>query len=457
MMAGGFGMAKFFGTDGIRGEANLYPMDVLTAVKVGKSLAFLLRKRTGGTPRILIGRDTRISGPMLEGAVAAGIASVGGQAVTLGVLPTPGVSFMTRDLGADAGVVISASHNPFQDNGIKIFSREGFKLSEEVEEELEALLQEGGLEKTHCHPREIGRPCPLGDAEGRYIVFLKSSFPSRSAMGGIRVILDTANGAAHRVAPAVFSELGADVEVIHATPDGININEGCGSQFTEGLQAKVIERKAALGLAFDGDGDRLIAVDEKGQRLTGDQILVICAGFLKEAGKLQNDLLVSTVMSNMGLTVACRRLGIRHHASKVGDRAVLEDMRRLGAVLGGEDSGHLIFLDHHTTGDGILAALQLVDIVIRSGKPLSELSAMMDLYPQKLVNVKVKRKTPVEELPKVRAVIRQAEVELADQGRVLVRFSGTENLCRIMVEGRTAEMTERICLQIAEVVRDALG
>jgi phosphoglucosamine mutase len=449
-------MTRLFGTDGIRGEANLYPMDGIAALNVGKALAHILRKQTP-RPEILIGRDTRISGQMLEAALTAGIVSMGGNAVLLGVLPTPGVAFLVRSMQADAGVVISASHNPFQDNGLKIFSREGFKLNDEEEKALEGLLQGGALPEMRCLPREIGRTHPLEDAERRYVLFLKSTFPAGSAMSGIRVVLDTANGATSRVAPAVFSELGAGLEVIHDAPDGVNINEECGSQHTERLQAKVIESRAALGLAFDGDGDRLIAVDEKGRRLSGDQLLMISAAFLKGEGRLKNDLLVSTVMSNLGLTVACRRLGIRHHASKVGDRAVLEDMQRLGAVVGGEESGHMIFLDHHTTGDGIVAALQLVDILIRSGRPLSELSAVMELYPQKLINVKVLRKPPVEEVPEVIGAIRQAEADLKGEGRVLVRYSGTENLCRVMVEGSSLEKTGRHCRQIAEAVKNALG
>lgn len=276
-------------------------------------------------------------------------------------------------------------------------------------------------------------------------------------MEGMKIVLDTANGATYRVAPEAFIELGADVEVIHNTPNGININDNCGSQYTGDLKKKVQEEGASVGLAFDGDGDRLIAVDEKGNEITGDQILIICARMLKEEGKLKNDLLVSTVMSNLGLTLACKRYGFKHHASRVGDRYVLEDMRRLGAVIGGEDSGHMIFLDHHTTGDGIIAAMQLIAAMAREGKPLSALAAMMDIFPQKLINVDVQRKPAIETVPRLVEVIRQVEAELGDEGRVLVRYSGTQNMCRVMVEGPTDTATERYCRQIADVVKSELG
>jgi len=276
-------------------------------------------------------------------------------------------------------------------------------------------------------------------------------------MEGMKIVLDTANGATYRVAPDTFNELGANVDVIHKTPNGTNINDQCGSQHTERLKARVLETGASIGLAFDGDGDRLIAVDEKGREITGDQILVICANILKKDGKLKNDLLVSTVMSNLGLTVACKKYGFKHHASKVGDRYVLEDMKRLGSVIGGEEAGHMIFLRHHTTGDGIIAALQLVAAMIREGKPLSELAQMMDIFPQKLINVDVARKPDINTIPRLVEVIRQVEAELRDEGRVLVRYSGTQNMCRVMVEGPTDSVTEKFCRQIADVVKAELG
>jgi phosphoglucosamine mutase len=447
---------KLFGTDGIRGEANRHPMDGPTAYAVGRAVVHEMKQRTA-KPRIIIGRDTRLSGPMLQSALEAGVMSMGGCPLSAGVLPTPGIAFLTRNTGADAGVVISASHNPFQDNGIKIFSHDGVKLSAEEEGRLEALIDTASPDDMRCAVEEIGRPELLEDVEKRYVDFLISSFPQDLSLKGMKLVLDTANGATYRVAPQTLSRLGALVEVIHDRPNGVNINDRCGSQHTEDLQRRVPESGAAAGLAFDGDGDRLIAVDEKGRRLTGDQILIICAKLMKDMGKLRNDLLVTTVMSNLGLRMACRRLGIRHHASGVGDRNVLEDMQRLGAVIGGEESGHMIFLDHHSTGDGILAAIQLAIALIRTGKPLAELAEMMDVFPQKLINVKVKSKPEIAQVPSILEAIREVEADLGEEGRVLVRYSGTENLCRVMVEGPTDTATEKHCLRIAETVKKALG
>jgi phosphoglucosamine mutase len=449
-------MGKLFGTDGIRGEANRHPMDAAVAFSVGQAVAKLFKNGEHRT-RVVIGKDTRISGYMLESSLEAGISSMGGVSYLVRVLPTPGIGFISQSMRADAGIVISASHNPYQDNGIKIFSGDGFKLSDEQEEVIEELMIGGKLPEMVPPPNEMGRSYRMEDAPGRYIVFLKNSFPRDLSMEGMKIVLDTANGATYRVAPAAFAELGADLEVIHNNPNGLNINDNCGSQYTQDLEKRVLETGAALGLAFDGDGDRLIAVDEKGRTITGDQILIICARMLKEQGKLKNDLLVSTVMSNLGLSIACRKYGFKHHASKVGDRYVLEDMQRLGAVIGGEESGHLIFLNHHTTGDGIIAALQLIAAMIRGNKTLSELANMMDIFPQKLINVEVKSKPDISTVPKVVEAIKQVEAELGDQGRVLVRYSGTQNACRVMVEGPSDDVTEKYCGQIADVVRDALG
>lgn len=449
-------MGKLFGTDGIRGEANRYPMDAAIAFSVGQAVASLFKKADHKT-RVVIGKDTRISGYMLESSLEAGISSMGGISYLVRVLPTPGIAFITQSMRADAGIVISASHNPYQDNGIKIFSGNGFKLSDEKEETIENLILSGRLPEMVPEAREMGRSYRMEDALGRYIVFLKNTFPRDLSMEGMKIVIDAANGATYRVAPATFTELGAQVDVIHDDPNGLNINDQCGSQYTRDLEKRVKETGAAIGLAFDGDGDRLIAVDEKGRTLTGDQILIICARRLKEQGKLKNDLLVSTVMSNLGLTFACKKYGFKHHASKVGDRYVLEDMQRLGAVIGGEESGHMIFLDHHTTGDGILTALQLIAAMIKEDKPLSELSKMMEIFPQKLINVPVKSKPDISTVPQVAAVIKQTEAELGDRGRVLVRYSGTQNACRVMVEGPTDELTQKYCKQIADVVKAALG
>ena len=449
-------MGKLFGTDGIRGEANRYPMDANTAFAVGRAMTLVLKK-THHITRVIIGKDTRLSGYMLESAFESGATSMGGGPYLVGGLPTPGIAFITESMRADAGAVVSASHNPFQDTGIKIFSGAGFKLSDKQEEQIEELVLGGRLPEMVPPPNEIGRAYRLADAAGRYIVFLKNTFPRSLSMEGLKIVLDTANGATYKVAPAVFTELGAEVTVIHNTPNGLNINEECGSQHTEDLRKAVVENGAAIGLAFDGDGDRLIAVDEKGNEITGDQIMIICALMLKEEGRLKHDLLVSTVMSNMGLRVACKKHGLQNHASKVGDRYVLEDMQRLGSVLGGEQSGHVIFLDHHTTGDGILTAMQLLAAMLKAGRPLSEMAKLMDVFPQRLVNVDVQSKPDIQSVPAIAEAIKQVESELKDEGRVLVRYSGTQNMCRVMVEGPSTAITDRYAAQLADVVKAALG
>ncbi len=448
-------MRQLFGTDGIRGEANRYPMNAIIAFSVGQALTYLLRT-PHHKPRIIIGKDTRISGYMLESSLEAGITSMGGISYLVGVLPTPGIAFLTQSMRADSGIVISASHNPFQDNGIKIFAGNGLKLSDEQEDTIEKLILGGKLPDMVPPAAEIGYAYRIEDARGRYIVFLKNTFPRALSMEGMKIVLDTGNGAAYKVAPDTFWELGAEVDVIHNDPNGLNINDNCGSQYTNDLKKRVLETGAAIGLAFDGDADRLIAVDEKGNEITGDQIAIICAKALKEAGLLKNDLLVTTVMSNLGLIIACKKYGIKHHAAKVGDRYVLEDMRRLGSIIGGEDSGHLIFLDHHTTGDGTLTAMQLIAVMVKTGKPLSELAKLMDVFPQRLINVPVKSKPELDTVPQVMDIIKQVEQELGESGRVLVRYSGTQNLCRVMVEGPTIDLTEKYCQQIAHVLQTAI-
>lgn len=449
-------MGRLFGTDGIRGEANRYPMDAAMAFAVGQAVTHVLRER-GHRTHIVIGKDTRISGYMLESALEAGVTSMGGHAQMVGVLPTPGIAYITESMRADAGFVVSASHNPFQDNGIKVFSGSGFKLSDAQEAEIEDLILSGRLPEMVPPAEDMGKAVRLDDAMARYIVFLKNTFPRSLSLEGIKIAMDVGNGATYQVAPAVFRELGADVTLIHDEPNGLNINDNCGSQHTQDLRRTVIETGAAIGLAFDGDGDRLIAVDEKGAEITGDQILVICARQLKKEGRLANDLLVTTIMSNLGLKIACEKYGFTHHASKVGDRYVLEDMQRLGAVLGGEDSGHMIFLRHHTTGDGILSALQLVAAMLKSSQPLSELAKQMEVFPQKLINVDVSRKPEVSSVPEIVEAIERVEAELEGRGRVLVRYSGTQNMCRVMVEGPTAELTERYAREVADIVAAALG
>jgi phosphoglucosamine mutase len=419
-------------------------------------VTYLLRKENHRT-RIIIGKDTRISGYMLESSLEAGITSMGGNPYLVGVLPTPGIAFIANSMRADAGIVISASHNPYEDNGIKIFGGNGFKLSDEQENTIEDLMLGGKLADYLPASKDMGQAFRMEDVNGRYVVFLKNTFPRDLSMEGMKMVLDTANGATYRVAPEAFIELGADVEVIHNKPNGLNINDKCGSQHTSDLKKKVLENGAAIGLAFDGDGDRLIAVDEKGNEITGDQILLICSKILKEEGRLKNDLLVSTVMSNLGLRVACRKYGFKHHASKVGDRYVLEDMLSMGGVIGGEESGHMIFLDHHTTGDGILTAMQLVAAMAKTGKPLSELARLMDVFPQKLINVNVKSKPDIGTVPELKEAIAQVESELGEEGRVLIRYSGTQNMCRVMVEGPTDAVTEKYCTQLADLVKKTIG
>lgn len=449
-------MGKLFGTDGIRGEANRYPMDAGMAFSVGQALTRVLRDE-GKHGRIIIGKDTRISGYMIEGALEAGITSMGGSVEMVGVLPTPGIAYITESMRADAGVVVSASHNPFQDNGIKVFSGNGFKLSDDEEARIEELILGGKLADMVPHPREMGRAHRLEDALGRYVVFLKNTFPRSLSLDGLKIALDVGNGATYKVAPAVFSELGAEVTVINDRPTGYNINDNCGSQHTSRLRQVVRETGSAIGLAYDGDGDRLIAVDELGNEIRGDQVLMICARQLQVEGALVKDLLVTTIMSNLGLREACKKFDMVHHASGVGDRNVLEDMQRMGGVIGGEDSGHVIFLNHHTTGDGTLSSLQLVATMLKSGQPLSELAKIMDIFPQRLINIDVTSKPPVAEIAGLSEAIERVETELEGKGRVLVRYSGTQNMCRVMVEGPTEELTDHYAAQIAAVVRAAIG
>ena len=449
-------MGKLFGTDGVRGVANEYPMTAEMAMNIGRSTAYLF-KRKGHTPRIIIGKDTRISGYMLESALVSGICSMGVNALLVGPLPTPGIAFATSSMRADAGIVISASHNPFQDNGIKIFSSDGFKLADERELQIEKLIFSNSIDALRPSPSELGKAYRIDDARGRYIVFLKNTFPKEYTLEGIKVVLDCAHGATYRVAPDTFFELGADVSSLFDEPNGENINANCGSQHPEALIEEVVKRKADVGFAFDGDGDRLIAVDEKGSILTGDQVMGICAKEMKEEGRLSNNLLVSTVMSNIGLGIALKELGIEHAVTKVGDRYVLEEMQTKRASIGGEESGHVIFLDHHTTGDGIITALQVLAVMTKLQKPLSELAKVMTVFPQKLINVDVKSKPELSTIPEIDEVIRDVEEQLGDAGRVLVRYSGTQSMCRVMVEGPTPEDTERYCRQLADVIRQKLG
>lgn len=449
-------MGKLFGTDGIRGLANEYPMTSEMAMKVGRAVAYFFNRKEKGSPKIIIGKDTRISGYMLEYALVSGICSMGADAYLAGVLPTPGIAYITASTDADAGIVISASHNPFYDNGIKIFKRDGFKLSDEKEAEIEKILLSDEISSVSRNTRMTGGVYRIDDAGQNYIDFLLSKVPENFCQG-LKIIIDCSNGATYKVAPELFVRLGAEVETLFNNPDGKNINENCGSENTSELKKIVLERRADIGLAFDGDGDRLIAVDEEGNIITGDQILAICAKSMKKKDQLKSNTVVSTVMSNMGLGIALEDMGIKHIKAKVGDRYVLESMIHSGAVLGGEDSGHMIFLDHQTTGDGILTALKLIEALKNDSKPLSEHIKIMNVFPQVLINVEVKNKPDISSDPQITEAIKAVEKNLEGKGRVLVRYSGTQPLCRVMIEGPTRKITEKYCQEIADKIKEQIG
>jgi phosphoglucosamine mutase len=453
-------VGKLFGTDGVRGMANMGNMTAEQALEIGRAVAYVCKeyhKGKGSRPRIVIGKDTRLSGYMLENALTAGVCSMGVDVLLLGPLPTPGVAFITQDMRADAGIVISASHNPYHDNGIKIFSRTGYKLPDAEEEEMEQLIAGHTLSDVRSKESDIGKAKRIDDAVGRYIVFCKNTFPEDQTLDGMKLVLDCANGAAYKVAPIIFTELGAAVTAIHVSPNGMNINDNCGSQYTADLRAKVVATGADVGLAFDGDADRLIVVDETGEELSGDQIMAICAVHYKNKGMLKNNEIVGTVMSNFGFLSAMKEQGVDVAITPVGDRYVLERMIKDNAVLGGEASGHMIFHNHHSTGDGIIAALQLLAIMRETGKPLSELAKVMSVFPQKLINFNVAQKPPLEEIAEIQKAVQKAEAELGDKGRVLIRYSGTQPMCRVMVEGPTDEITNRLAEQLTAVVKKFIG
>ena len=449
-------MGKLFGTDGVRGEANRDPMTPETALALGGAVAYVLRKG-GHRNRLVVGKDTRLSGYLFETAIAAGITSMGADVMLVGPLPTPGISFITQSMRADAGVVISASHNPYYDNGIKIFGHDGFKLPDEVEERIEAMVQNGGLAEHRPHASRIGRAVRIEDAAGRYIVFLKNLFPKDLTLEGVRIVVDCAHGAAYRVAPAVFEELGARVYPLAVSPDGMNINDGCGALHPEQMSRTVVRYRAQLGIALDGDADRVIICDEKGRIVDGDHIMAICARDLLEQSKLTRKTLVATVMSNIGLELFMASLGGKLKRTVVGDRYVVEEMRAGNFCLGGEQSGHIIFLEHATTGDGVIAALQLLAVMLRTGLPLSELAACMTSYPQTMLNIKVRERRPLAEMPSVAQAIGRLEKKLGRDGRVLVRYSGTEPKLRVMVEGRNQRTIEAGAQAIAEAIKKEIG
>jgi len=447
---------RYFGTDGIRGVAGASPLDPETMVRLGKAVAkvFMKDKRKH---RVLIGKDTRLSGYMIESSLAAGITAMGADLMLVGPLPTPGVAYLTRSMRADAGIVISASHNPFEDNGIKIFGSDGFKLPDELELEIEQLLEPGVLDGKTAEASDIGKATRINDAVGRYTVYLKGMFPRECALDGLKVGIDAANGAAYIVGPQTLTELGADVTSRGISPSGKNINAGFGSLYPEVVAKLVTEQNLDLGIALDGDADRCILVDEKGRVLDGDVVLAICALDLKERGLLRNNKVVATVMSNLGLEKLLSEHGIGVIRAPVGDRAVLEEMLRQGCQLGGEQSGHTIFSDYSTTGDGILSALMVLSIMSRKQKALSTLASVFTSFPQRLVNVKVNQKPPLETIEPLAKAIAQKERELGASGRVLVRYSGTENKARVMVECENDEECKRHVHDLAEIIEREIG
>lgn len=458
-------MAKrtLFGTDGIRGKANEHPMTGEISMRLGRALAHLVREgklgrgvKKGHRHRIVIGKDTRLSGYMVEQAIAAGVTSMGVDVMLVGPLPTPGIAFITQSMRADAGIVVSASHNAYQDNGIKIFGHDGFKLPDDVELELEGLIVGDEIDDIRPTGTEIGRARRIDDAVGRYVVFSKTAFPDEHTLDGMRIVVDCAHGAAYKFAPEVFRELGAEVLTLGVEPNGTNINDGVGSLHPDGVEKKVREVRADIGIALDGDADRVIVVDENGDIVDGDAVMAICARELHRRGKLAGGTLVTTVMSNIGLERCLNPEGIQVQRTQVGDRYVVEKMRECGFNLGGEKSGHLVFLDYTTTGDGVVAALALLGVMVREQKPLSELAKIFEPIPQELLSVPIAKRVPLDELPAVKKKIAAVEEKLGEEGRVLVRYSGTELLARVMIEGPDREAIRQDAEAIAQTLTQAL-
>lgn len=442
-------MRRYFGTDGVRGRANIFPMTSDFAMKLGKAIAKVY-KNGNKKHKIVIGKDTRVSGYMFESAIVSGICSMGVDAVMLGVLPTPAIAFITRSLRADAGVVISASHNPYEDNGIKFFSAEGYKLHDDVELKIESIVDEEFLDVSS---EDVGKAYRIETAIGRYVEYAKSTFDKNFDLKGLKIVVDCANGAGYKVAPMAISELGADVFVINDRPDGKNINDKCGAVYPEMMASKVKEVGADLGISFDGDADRVIFADEKGEIVDGDFALGICGRMMKSEGVLNKNTIVSTVMSNIGFEMAMRNEGIDIIRSQVGDRYVLEEMVKGGFNLGGEQSGHIIFSDYNTTGDGLISAFQLLKVLVKTSKPLSELKSFIKTYPQVLKNVEVPEKIPLDKLPKTLRAVSDIENKLKSTGRVLVRYSGTEKKLRVMLEGEEHKV---ISMFADEIINTAL-
>jgi phosphoglucosamine mutase len=449
-------MRKLFGTDGVRGVANVYPMTSEMALKIGRAVSHVFKERHG-RGRIVVGKDTRLSGYMLETAIASGVCSTGLDVWLVGPLPTPGIAFITRSMRADAGIVISASHNPYQDNGIKIFSGEGFKLPDELEHEIERIIMDGSIDELRPVASEIGKAHRIDDAVGRYIVFLKNTFPQELSLTGLTLVVDCANGATYKVAPAVFEELGAHVIPFCVEPDGENINKACGTLHPAALREQVLKKHAHVGVAFDGDGDRVLFVDEKGEIVDGDALMVMCGKYLREKGRLQKNTVVATIASNMGVEVCLKKSGIKVLRTDVGDRYVLERMLADGLNFGGEKSGHVVFLDHNTTGDGMVSALKALTVMMETGMTLHELNKGFEEFPQVELNVKVARKKPLDSMPELQKTIKSVEKALKNRGRVVVRYSGTEMLLRIMVEGTDRDKVRKYAGEIGEKARTLLS
>lgn len=449
-------MRKLFGTDGVRGIANQDPMTSEMALRIGRAAAHLFRDSTR-RHRVVIGKDTRLSGYMIESALTSGLCSMGIDVLLVGPVPTPGIAFLTRSLRADAGVVISASHNSYEDNGIKFFGRDGFKLPDSVEAKIEELLFSGAVDSIRPTAAEIGKALRIDDALGRYNEFVKSSIPKGMDLTGLRVVVDSANGAAYRIGPRILVELGADVISLYDQPNGMNINQGCGSLHPEVIRRAVIANRAHVGIAYDGDADRVILCDENGTVVDGDAVMAICALHMLRQGRLRHNTLVATVMSNLGLERALLDAGGRLIRSAVGDRYVMEKMLEGGYNLGGEQSGHLIFLDHNTTGDGIITALQVLSIMKQDARPLSALATCMRTYPQVLVNVKVRERRDLTQVPEISRRMVAIEKALEGTGRLLVRYSGTEPKLRIMLEGEDEPTIRGYADELADLVRAELG
>ena len=454
---------KIFGTDGVRGTANIEPVTAETALKLGRAAAHVFKNlesqsRSRGKHRIVIGKDTRLSGYMLENALSSGILSMGVDVLFIGPLPTPGVAYATRSLRCDAGIVITASHNPYDDNGIKFFGADGFKLPEPIEARIESLVFSGNIESVRPSATEIGKAVRIDDALGRYIEFAKASFPKGLTLDGMRIVVDCANGAAYKATPSVLRELGAEIFVLGNTPDGTNINRDCGSMHPQNLCAKVREYRADLGIAHDGDADRVILCDETGSLLDGDDIMAIAALDMIAQGTLAEKTLVATVMSNAGLGAAVQAAGGKTIYTGVGDKNVIDEMLKCGYNLGGEESGHLIFRDYSTTGDGLVAALQVLRIMKARGETLSKLKRCWTRFPKQVSNIKVREKKPFEQLDGVLDLVKQAEAEVQPSGgRVLLRYSGTEPKCRLLIEGQDMAVLEKWSRKISDAIKKQIG